>query len=595
MALSANAPVNETNSGQASLPSESTRFHFPSAAFALMIGLAAFFVYLSHRPLWHTDVWGHLAYGRLIVARGAIPSTEPLMPLGQGVPFIDFSWLSQVIGYGAYRWQGIAALQFLYAASVTLCVGLLAWCSLRKTGSFAAAALASGLYVWVDWQQLAIARPQLAGCVCFLLLFAFGSTRLVGSRLRGAGKNRLSRSFALQLLMLLLFAAWSNLHGSFLMGLAVLAAFTVGRAGDVLRRTGSFRAVAKDRRVRRGMIFLLLAVTGATLNPYGWRIYEAVWRFSSNANLADLVEWKPLALWMAQGRAALAVSIGLGGLYLLTPRRISVTELLLLVGLGTATLARSRMIVWWGPIAAYYASLHAAAVWKQWRRSGSVGWAKARFGPPAHRSGSSAGWASARLRRTWPTLQEALFGLVAVSVAIACTPLAADLVRGKNVDRHLSLSAQTPIDATDFLCGHPPRGQVFNTLEWGDYLLWAGPQGLEVFVASHVHLVPRRVWQDYLRVITLEPGWQEILERYRVNTAILDIDQHAALADALREDPAWSIVYDDEGALIVVRQHPLSGERKQALNRYRPSEFAYRLGAIEFGPWWKKSSGPLHV
>jgi hypothetical protein len=151
---------------------------------------------------------------------------------------------------------------------------------------------------------------------------------------------------------------------------------------------------------------------------------------------------------------------------------------------------------------------------------------------------------------------------MAVSVALACTPLAGALVRGRDVDPRLSLSSRTPIDATDFLCGHPPQGQVFNTMEWGDYLLWAGPTGLEVFVASHVHVVPRPVWQDYLSVIILEPGWQEILERYRVNTAILDVDQHAALADAMREDRGWSVVYEDECALIVVRRHPLSDESK---------------------------------
>jgi hypothetical protein len=540
MARHANAPVNESNGGHASLPSESMRFYFLSAKFVLPMGLAAFFVYLSHRAIWHTDVWGHLAYGRLIVANGAIPATEPLMPLCSGVPFADFSGLSEVIGYTAYRWQGIAALQFLYAASVTFCVSLLAWCSLRKTKSFAAAALAAGLYVWVDWQQLAIARPQLAGSVCFLLVFALGTARLPPSRLRGTGGRRLSRSFARPFLVLLLFAAWANLHGSFLVGLALLAALTVGRAGDVLRRTGTLRAVARGARVRRRMIFLILAAAGTTLNPYGWRIYPAAWQLSSNANLADLVEWKPLSLWMTQGRAALAVSIGLIGLYLLTPRRISTTELLLLGGLGAATLATSRMIVWWGPIAAYYASLHAAAVWRQrWQRGGSIG-------------------ASTRLSRTWPTQRDGLAGLVIVSVAIASTPLAQALWRGGNADPHLGLSAQTPIDATEFLCAHPPHGQVFNTLEWGDYLLWAGPPGIEVFVASHVHLVPQPVWQDYVRVITLEADWQAILERYRVNTAVLDVDQHAALADALREDPAWSIVYDDERALIVVRQRALS-------------------------------------
>src|SRR5580700_4675003 len=51
-----------------------------------------------------------------------------------------------------------------------------AWGVWRKTRSNLAAALAAALYLWVDWRQLAIARPQLAGCVCFMLLFVLART-----------------------------------------------------------------------------------------------------------------------------------------------------------------------------------------------------------------------------------------------------------------------------------------------------------------------------------------------------------------------------------------------------------------------------------
>jgi hypothetical protein len=55
-------------------------------------------------------------------------------------------------------------------------------------------------------------------------------------------------------------------------------------------------------------------------------------------------------------------------------------------------------------------------------------------------------------------------------------------------------------------------------------------------------------------VITLDEGWQKILEQYRVNTVVVDDDQHAALADALRADPQWSLAYKDETALVFVRR-----------------------------------------
>jgi len=513
------APIPGSKRGDAKPAPAKRRALRPTlAGFALFTALAAFFVYWSHRPLWHTDLWGHLSYGRVIVGLGAIPSTEPLIPLCEGTPFVDFSWLSEVLAYLTYLWRGVPALQFLYAASITASVGLLACCTLRKTRSALAAALAAAIYVWVDWQQLAIARPQLAGCVCFALLFATLIRPIAG--------------VAEALLVTALLAAWANLHGSFLIGLAMLATFGCGRAGDLIRRRRSLRLLRADWRLRHGVLLLILASAAVLLNPYGWRIYEAAWDLSSNANLADLVEWKPLRLWMWQGCAALAVALGLLVLYVLTPRRITTTELLLLVGFGAATLLASRMLIWWGPVAAYYASLHAAAIWKRWRRHNRE---------PTEASARTIPW---------------YYTFVVAGVAMACTPLAAALSHRSPVDLSGSLSAETPIGVTGFLCTHPPDGQIFNTLEWGDYLLWAGPARLQVLATSHVHLIPRSVWQDYVRIITLDDGWQKILERYRINTAIVDDDQHAALADALRADLAWEVAYEDTNGLIFVRRQP---------------------------------------
>ena len=60
----------------------------------LAAALAAVFALASFLPLWHTDVWGHLSYGRWIVETRSLPETEPLLPLCEGVRFIDTAWLS---------------------------------------------------------------------------------------------------------------------------------------------------------------------------------------------------------------------------------------------------------------------------------------------------------------------------------------------------------------------------------------------------------------------------------------------------------------------------------------------------------------------
>ena len=213
-----------------------TRLRLTPSNFGMILLFGLFYLFLSNRPLWHTDLWGHLAYGRLIVANRALPPTEPLMPLARGTPFVDLSWLSQVLGYAAFQWKGIAAIQFLYAASITASLGLLAWRTARKTASMGPALLAVSVCVWLQWQQLLIVRPQLAGLVCFLLLFV----ALLGKK---PGKT-------LWLFVPLLFVLWTNLHGSFYVGLALVAAMAAGRGFDIFRRRPHFRMVLRDGKFR---------------------------------------------------------------------------------------------------------------------------------------------------------------------------------------------------------------------------------------------------------------------------------------------------------------------------------------------------------
>jgi hypothetical protein len=525
MTLTATEPRDESRKERLSQRSPfariSERLRISRPVFVAMLLLGLFFLDLSRRPLWHTDLWGHLAYGRLIVANRALPRTEPLMPLSSGMRFVDLSWLSQVLGYAAFQWEGIAALQFLYAASITACLGLLAYRTARRTRFIWPAVLAAVACTWLEWQPFLIVRPQLAGLVCFVLLLAYLTRKQLG-------KER-------WVIVPIVLAIWTNLHGSFLLGLAMLAALAAGRGADVLRRTAKWQAACRDDKFRTFSILILPAGLAVLANPYGWTIFRGVWETATNPNLADLVEWRPLDIQMRQGQAAAIVALGLIVLYRLTPRRVSTSELLLLIGLGAAALRSSRMLVWWAPVASYFLAIHAAAIWKRFRRRRS----------------------SVRIT-VGSTASPRWLALAAVTICgiAACSPLGIALLHGVRTDPGESLSPQTPLGATDYLNAHPPRGQIINTYEWGDYLLWAGPKGLRVFVASHAHLVPTDVWQDYLSVITLRSGWEKILDRYGVNTVVLDPDQHGDLVDRLRSSSDWSLAYEDDRSTIFARPRP---------------------------------------
>ncbi len=500
-----------------------------TAGFALALGLM--YVLLSFHPLWHTDLWGHLAYGRLIVATKSLPATEPLMPLAAGVPFIDTAWLSQVIGFEAMNRLGITSLLFLYAASITAMAGLLVWRGYQRSQSAAITLTGLLLWLWGCWQHLNIMRPQMAGILCFILLLTLLTSR-----------HRRTWHWAA---VPALFVAWANLHGSFLVGLVLLAGMAFGRMLDLAVRCGEVRAIRRDSLVRRHVLMLELAAVAVLCNPYGVRLYAEVFNVASNPNVAELTEWGPLQLRMAQGQATAVIALLLIVLYRLSPRRVTAAEVLLLFGFGAAAMWSSRMLVWWVPLVVTFGMQHAGAIWHQWQSNSETAL-------PAQRNGR---WSVITVGILW--------------ICFAFTPFGGRVLHGHEGKLKLEkmLSRETPLGVIDHLKKQAdqnqlPRGLVFNTYEWGDYLLWAGSNDLsaagtpkfKVFLASHVHLVPREVWNDYVAISNVASGWEEMLDRYGVNLIALDSSTHAPLIGRLRENENWRQTYSDNVGAVFVRR-----------------------------------------
>ncbi len=487
-----------------------------------------FFAVSTFWRLWHTDLWGHLAYGRIIAGAKSIPATEPLMPLCVGVPFIDTAWLTQVTSYAMFERYGFTSLGFLYAASVTAMSALLVYRGYQRSQSVGLTLCGWLLWMWGCWTQLSIVRPQLAGMLCFATLLV-----LVTSR-----HPRLWHWFAVPLL----FVVWANCHGSFLVGLVLLATLAVGRAVDLAVRCGEFRAIRRDSQVRRFVLLLELAAAAVLINPYGLRLYAEVLTIANHPNMAELGEWQPLSLRMPQGQAVAAIGLLLVVLYRLSPRRVTAAEVMLLFGFGSAALWSSRMIVWWVPLATYFAMLHASAVWHAW------------VSPLEQRDPSSS-------RGLWTVVT-----LGAAFVGFGLTPFGGRFLHGNEGSWKLQtlVSRQTPLAIVKQLNEmyeqkKLPRGLMFNTYEWGDYLLWAGSPELQqkVFVASHVHLVPREVWQDYIAISNVSSGWEDLLDRYGINLIVLDESTHDILIRRLRENENWRANYSDNVGAVFVRRKPI--------------------------------------
>ncbi|HLJ80186.1 MAG TPA: hypothetical protein VKT52_01790, partial [Ktedonobacterales bacterium] len=79
-------------------------------------------------------------------------------------------------------------------------------------------------------------------------------------------------------------------------------------------------------------------------------------------------------------------------------------------------------------------------------------------------------------------------------------------------------------------------GRGFTTYEWGGYLDFALPE-YHVFVDSRSDAYSQQLLQDYATIISLGPGWRDLLRRYDIRWALLPTG--APLAQVLALSPGW--------------------------------------------------------
>jgi hypothetical protein len=106
-----------------------------------------------------------------------------------------------------------------------------------------------------------------------------------------------------------------------------------------------------------------------------------------------------------------------------------------------------------------------------------------------------------------------------------------------------------PLDAVNFIRDDLPSGNLFNSYNWGGYLIWELPEA-PVFVDGRTDLYNDEIISQWLAVYQGQPGWQEILQRWQVEWVFLE---KGAPLVAILEQAGWKKLYSDELAVIYER------------------------------------------
>jgi hypothetical protein len=263
------------------------------------------------------DTLWQIRTGDWILGHRAIPAVDPFSFTAGDRPWFAHEWLSETLLATAFRTGGMQGVIILAAAAVGMTAAVLLF-HLRRflPGIYAVAALAVAL---ANAMPSLLARPHLLAWPC-LALWCGG---LVTARARG-----MAPSFLLLPVMLV----WVNLHGSFMLGLLLPAAFMIEALLD---------PAAEPRRVLTlWVLFILAAWAVALLNPDFLAGALFPFHLVGMKSLAWIGEWAPADFSRIQPLEVTllgCVALGFSGKVRLPPIR-----LLMLLGLIAGALSHER-------------------------------------------------------------------------------------------------------------------------------------------------------------------------------------------------------------------------------------------------------------
>lgn len=229
------------------------------------------------------DLWWHMANGRIVDLTHHFIRTEPYAFTVAGQSWIDPEWLASLFFWLGYKHLTLVGVYIVSAIGIFGNVLLIYWRGCWKQASASVSLWIAGLGV------LLMTVNSSARTILFAYL-ALGVEMAILERAQ-RGKERL--------LWLLppLFCVWINLHGSWVIGLAILALYI--SCGWFRIDLGIFSQEAFSPE-QRNRLLLVLAVSVVLLfvNPYGWRLlwnpFDMV--FGQTLNLSHVQEWQPLNL-----------------------------------------------------------------------------------------------------------------------------------------------------------------------------------------------------------------------------------------------------------------------------------------------------------
>jgi hypothetical protein len=456
------------------------------------------------------DLARHLRLGELMLAQHALVREDTFSFTKAGQPFLAFEYGSELLYASAYKAAGLAGVAVLAGLVLALTYTLVARFLIRRGGDPLLAylvSMAAALLSAAHW----LARPHL-----FTMLFVVLLLELLQHTSRRA-----------LLLYVPLFVVWANLHGGFSYGCILIALYAAGEAGEGLLAGNPRPWYA---RARHHAAALGLALASSLVNPNGFGLLAHVFGFFGNdAIIRQTQEFMSPDFHTINGKIFLAVLLGVIAALAWSRRRPAVPVLLVLLANIAFALLSQRNIELFALVALPLIALHLDP---EWRSLPLLQRAKAVF--EREHAGRYTG-----------------VGAGTVAVLLVLLAAAGGTVAGVAVLPNRFDGKAFPVHAVTEGRRAGLQGRMFSHFIWGGYLVHEWPEQ-RVFIDGGTDHYGEELFNQYIQVWNLDPGWRNVLKRWDISLMLLPPDSR--LADELVRDQAWRIWYCDSTAVLLRRQ-----------------------------------------
>lgn len=460
------------------------------------------------RTALDTDLWWHLRAGEETLARGFPLMVDRFSFTAQGTPWINHSWLAQVILFGVFKGLGFFGLGGVVALISTLCIAVMYF---QMSGSAIFRAFIAILGT-VTASVVMSPRPQIFS----LLLVAV--TQFILYQYKWKKVNHLGW-------LPVVFVLWSNLHGGYPLGLVLIG---ITFAGEIINRWLNPAGAMGWGEIRKLGWIGLICAAAVVVNPNGFNMWLIPFQTVEIKALQNLIEeWASPNFHELIQQSFLWLLFGLLVVFALNRKRVDAVDLLSVIVLGYMGFLARRNIAPFAIIATPILSRYAWALLEE--KGENLGFLKEREGV---------------YYQPWQKAVNLL--LVAI---LAAAGIGKVYLVNHPVFIRQTLEQSMPVGAVEWVKNNRTAGNLLNEYNWGGFISW-NLREHPIFIDGRTDLYGDKIISEWLTLVTAGNGYEKLLADYQIGFTILSPGQ--PIVNRLLER-GWKAEYRDDISIVLIR------------------------------------------